>query len=52
MSNLDIENENLITKNLKENYSNITIISISHHSQKLENFDKIVSINNGKINEL
>jgi ATP-binding cassette, subfamily B, bacterial PglK len=52
MSNLDIENENLITKNLKENYSDITIISISHHSQKLENFDKTIKINNGRINEL
>jgi ATP-binding cassette, subfamily B, bacterial PglK len=51
MSNLDIENENLITKNLKENYSDITIISISHHSQKLENFDKTIRINNGRINE-
>ena len=51
MSNLDIENENLITKNLKENYSDMTIISISHHSQKLENFDKTIRINNGRINE-
>ena len=52
MSNLDKENENLITKNLKENYPDITIISISHHNRVLENFDKIISINNGKINEI
>lgn len=51
MSNLDKENENLITKNLKENYTDITIISISHHNRVLKNFDKIININNGKINE-
>lgn len=52
MSNLDIENENLITKNIKTHYPNITLISISHHSQELENFDKIISIKDGKINEI
>ena len=52
MSNLDKENENLITKNLKENYTDITIISISHHNRVLKNFDKIININNGKINEI
>ena len=52
MSNLDKENENLITKNLKENYTDITIISISHHNRLLKNFDKIININNGKINEI
>ena len=41
MSNLDKENENLITKNLKENYTDITIISISHHNRLLKNFDKL-----------
>ena len=52
MSNLDIENENLITKNIKTHHPNITLISISHHSQELENFDKIISIKDGKINEI
>ncbi len=52
MSNLDKENENLITQNLKENYPEITIISISHHNRVLKNFDKIININNGKINEI
>ena len=52
MSNLDKENENLITKNLKDNYPDITIISISHHNRVLKNFDKIININNGRINEI
>tara|TARA_B100000886_G_scaffold338509_1_gene301507 strand:- start:683 stop:2413 length:1731 start_codon:yes stop_codon:yes gene_type:complete len=52
MSNLDTENENIITKNLKENYPDLTIISISHHSKVIKNFDKTININNGKINEI
>lgn len=48
-SSLDIENENLITKNISEMLSGKTIISVAHRLTTIKNADRIIVLNNGKI---
>ena len=49
-SALDYETEKNIMRNILKNNSNITLISISHRKESLENFDKIIDLNQFKKN--
>ena len=48
-SALDYETEKNIMKNILKNNSNITLISISHRKESLENFDEIIDLNQFKL---
>ena len=47
-SALDYETEKNIMRNILKNNSNITLISISHRKESLENFDEIIDLNQFK----
>lgn len=47
-SALDYETEKNIMKNILKNNLNITLISISHRKESLENFDEIIDLNQFK----
>ena len=49
-SSLDSETENLIIKNLKDNFPNKTMLIISHRESTIGNCDKILKIDQGKLN--
>ena len=49
-SALDSETEQKIIKNMKENFSEKTIILIAHRKTTIEECDKIINLEGGKIN--
>jgi ABC-type multidrug transport system fused ATPase/permease subunit len=49
-SSLDSETENLIVKNLKDNFPDKTMLIISHRKSTIDNCDKILKIDQGKLN--
>ncbi len=49
-SSLDSETENLIVKNLKDNFPDKTMLIISHRKSTIGNCDKILKIDQGKLN--
>ena len=49
-SSLDSETENLIIKNLKDNFPDKTMLIISHRKSTINNCDKILKIDQGKLN--
>ena len=48
-SNLDVDNEKKIQESLNKLVKNKTVIIISHRMKSIENVDKIVVLNNGKV---
>tara|TARA_B100000965_G_C19088351_1_gene539457 strand:- start:56 stop:565 length:510 start_codon:yes stop_codon:yes gene_type:complete len=48
-SALDLDTEQRIIKNLKENFSKKTIILIAHRKTTINECDKIINLNNGHI---
>ena len=50
-SSLDIETEKQVVNSIRENFSNLTIIIVAHNLNTLRNCDRILSINNGKIDK-
>ena len=51
-SSMDAVSEYKIINNIIENDPNKTIISISHNYSTFKNFDHIIFVENGKINEI
>jgi ABC-type bacteriocin/lantibiotic exporter with double-glycine peptidase domain len=49
-SSLDSETENLIVKNLKDNFPDKTMLIISHRKSTIDHCDKILKIDQGKLN--
>ena len=49
-SSLDSETENLIVKNLKDNFPDKTMLIISHRESTIGNCDKVLKIDQGKLN--
>ena len=48
-SALDLDTEQRIIKNMKENFSKKTIILIAHRKTTINECDKIINLNNGHI---
>ena len=48
-SALDLDTEQRIIKNMKENFSKKTIILIAHRKTTIDECDKIINLNNGHI---
>ena len=48
-SALDLDTEQRIIKNMKENFSKKTIILIAHRKTTINEYDKIINLNNGHI---
>jgi subfamily B ATP-binding cassette protein MsbA len=51
-SALDYESEEMIQKSLHEAFKNHTVIIIAHREETLRNMDKIITIKEGKIDEI
>jgi ABC-type multidrug transport system fused ATPase/permease subunit len=49
-SSLDSETENLIVKNLEDNFPDKTMLIISHRKSTIDNCDKILKIDQGRLN--
>ena len=49
-SALDSQTEQKIIKNMKENFSNKTIIMIAHRKTTIDECDKIINLKNGNLN--
>lgn len=51
-SSLDNKTEQIIMKNLMENFKNISIIMVSHKPKTLNSFDKVYNLVNGNFEEI
>ena len=43
--------EKQVVNSIRENFSNLTIIIVAHNLNTLSNYDRILSIKNGKIDK-
>lgn len=50
-SSLDFATENIVLSNVCKNYPNMTIVMIAHRLQSIKDFDKIVVVSSGQVNE-
>ena len=48
-SNLDIKTESIILNNIKTNYKEKTVILITHRKSNIKYFNKIITLENGKL---
>jgi subfamily B ATP-binding cassette protein MsbA len=51
-SALDYESEDMVQKSLNEIFNHHTVIMIAHRKETLQNIDRIITIKEGKIDEI